>query len=92
MIFFFTGNSGVFGTQLNIYSGAFFAKKLIAKSANVFAKKLHMAHGNTVKKIKAILKFFPSYVKLFVFILLMHILFCHTNQKKYVVPTTAKYN
>ena len=27
-LFFFTGISGVFGTQLNIYDGAFLAKKV----------------------------------------------------------------
>ena len=30
--FLFTGNRGVFGTQSNIYGGAFLRKKLTAKS------------------------------------------------------------
>ena len=86
--FFFTGNRHVFGTQLNISGGAFFQKRLIAKSCHLFLQKncsidfwlgsKNMALDNTVKKLP-FKRYFPSYVKLFVSLLLSCI-FCFVAQ------------
>ena len=84
MFLFFTGNRGLFGTQMNIYGGAFLWKKLKATVANI-QKKLHISLlvGFQIRLLAILSKnshlkrYFPGYVKR----LVSSFLSFHTNEK-----------